>query len=161
MKLVQKSGIYFLIFITLFAFTGCKTQNRTIKAPFTITEKTYFYWVGGKEGTSGTTIKIVGTFKTTNLEFSRIYFQNHEYKIVPEFKQSEFIVIGNRSDQLKENIIMHRDPSQEFGNKPPNSDKKIPFELEQNEAILVYAINGKDYYYKVESLKELATVTFP
>jgi hypothetical protein len=161
MKLVQKSGIYFLIFITLFAFMGCKTQNSTIKAPFTITEKTYFYWVGGKEGTNGTTIKIAGTFKTTNLEFSKIYFQNHEYKVIPEFKQSEFIVIGNRSDQLKENIIMHRDPSQEFGNKPPNSDKKIPFDLEQNEAILVYAINGKDYYYKVESIKELATVTFP
>lgn len=161
MKLEQKLGIYFLIFIILFVFTQCKTQNNTIKAPFTITEKTYFYWVGGKEGSSGTTIKIVGTFNTTNLEFSSLYFQNHEYNVIPEFRQSEFTVIGNRSDQLKENIIMHSDPSQEFVNKPPNSEKKIPFDLEQNEAILVYSINGKDYYYKIEGLKELATVIFP
>jgi hypothetical protein len=160
MERLLKSGIYFTIFTLFLTFTQCKTQNG-MKAPFTITEKTYFYWVGGKKGSNGTSIKIVGNFETTNLDFPKIYFQNNEYEIVPEITGTKFTLIGNHSAAASQNITMHSDPKQEFGNQPENSVKKIPFDLEQNEAILVYTINGEDYYYKVSDIKELPRVTYP
>ena len=160
MVFLQKLGIYFTIFIVLLTFTQCKTQNG-MKAPFSITEKSYFYWVGGKKGSNGTSIKIVGNFDTTNVEFPKLFFQNKEYQIVPEIKGNTFILVGNHSAIAKENIIMHSDPKEEFGNQPSSAEKKIPFELEKNEAILVYSINGQDFYFKITDIKQLETVTYP
>lgn len=160
MALLKKSGIYFTILTIFLTFTHCKTQSG-MKAPFSITEKSYFYWVGGKKGSNGTSIKIVGNFETTNVDFPKLYFQNKEYQIVPEITGNKFTLVGNHSAITNENIVMHRDPKQEFGNQPSSAEKKIPFELEKNEAILVYSINGKDFYYKVTDIKQLETVTYP
>jgi hypothetical protein len=160
MALLQKSGIYFTILTIFLVFTHCKTQNG-MKAPFSITEKSYFYWVGGKKGSNGTSIKITGNFETTNVEFPKLYFQNKEYQIVPEITGNKFTLVGNHSAIANENIVMHSDPKQEFGNQPSSAEKKIPFELEKNEAILVYSINGKDFYFKVTDIKQLETVTYP
>lgn len=160
MTRISKSGIYLTIFILFLTFSQCKTQN-VMKAPFAITENTYFYWVDEAKGTNGTTIKIVGNTHTTNLEFPKIYFQNNEYQIVPRISGNEFTLIGNISAIANENITMHSDPKQEFGNQPISSTKKIPFDLEQNEAILVYAINGEDFYYKISDIKELPRIIYP
>ena len=161
MKLLKKTSIYFIIVIIFLGFTQCKSQKAVQKAPFTITEKTYFYWVGGKKGSTGVNIKIVGNFDTTNLAFSSIYFQNREYKVVPEFRDKKFILIGRYETLNKKDIIMHQNPAQEFGNEPPMTEKKIPFDLQNDEAIIVYSINGKDFYYKVNGIKQLDTVYYP
>jgi len=161
MKLLQRSGIFFLTLMVFSIISQCKTQERVVKDPFSITENTYFYWVGGKKGTSGTTIKIVGTTESTNLQFTKIYFQNYEYNVIPQIGNMGFILIGNRSSLIKENITVHSDPKQEYGNQPINANKNIPFDLEQNEALLVYTINGKDFYHKVKDVKQLETVTYP
>ena len=56
---LKKSKVLWLVFI-LFGFAQCKSQKVTKEIPFEITEKTYFHFVGGREGSTGTTIKIVG-----------------------------------------------------------------------------------------------------
>ncbi len=161
MKFTQNTVKYLLVVIILFSFTKCKTQLVEKKAPFEILEKTYFYFVGGKKGTSGTTIKIVGKASTLNLGFTTIFFQNHEYKIIPEFKAEKFILIGSNTEIRKNDLNMHQDPAKEFGNKPPMTEKKIPFDLEKNEAILVYRVNGEDFYYKITEIKQLKTIYYP
>ena len=37
----------------------------------------------------------------------------------------------------------------------------IPFELEDDQAVLVYQINGKDFYYKISDIEKLETVYYP
>ncbi len=150
-----------LLVIISFGFTQCKSQKVAEKAPFKITEKTYFYFAGGKKGTNGTTIKIVGNATSLNLGFTTIFFQNHEYKIIPEFKGEKFILVGSNTEITKNDLNMHQDAASEYGNEAPKFEKKIPFDLEKNQAILVYRINGKDFYYKITEIKQLATVYYP
>lgn len=161
MKNQMTKSIIYLLFFTLFLnFTSCKTQSIQQKAPFNITEKSYFKWVGGKKGNQGTTIKIVGNFETTSLGFSNIYFQNYKYKVVPEINGSSFTLIGSRSS-YKKDMNMSGNAVDEYGNTPPKIDKYFPFDLQKDEAVIEYSINGQVYFQKVESVKQLETVYYP
>lgn len=161
MNKINKLSIFSIILVILISFTNCKTQNVNDEIPFTISEKTYLYWVSGKKGSSGTKIRFQGTKKTTNVEFPTIFFQNHEYKVSTEINSRGFVLIGNSSEQIKKDIYMHQDASREYGNEAPNTKKNIPFELQKNEAILVYSVNGKNFYHKITGIKQLETINYP
>ena len=130
-------------------------------APFNIDEQTYFYWVGGKQGTEGTTIKLVGRTKSLNVSFSKLYFQNHEYGIVPEFNHQGFVIEGTFSKFRNKEEVMHKDPAAEFGNEAPKIEKKIPFDLNDDEAVLLYSVNGREGYHKISGIKQLEKVYMP
>lgn len=150
-----------VLFIAIFLnFTQCKTQKMQNEAPFTINEKVWFKWAGGKKGTQGTTIKLVGNLESTSLYFSNIYFQNHKYNVVPEINGTKFTLIGNRSN-LKEDLTMSGNSVDEYGNKPPKLDSDFPFDLQKDEAVIEYSINQQTYFYKVTGVKQLETVFYP
>lgn len=161
MKRLKYLIVLFLVVTASLSFTQCKTQNIDKKIPFSISEKTYFYWVGGKKGTNGTNIKIVGSYITTNVSFSKIYFQNHEYTLVTELNDEGFILSGNYSEFRKNDINMHQNAEKEYGNEAPKRENKIPFDIQNNEAIIVYSINGEEFYHKLTSVKQLDTVYYP
>ena len=147
----------------LFAFflmtmsSGCKTNVVQKKVPFTIDEKTYFHWVGGKQGTRGTTIRITGFTTTLNLSFSKIYFQNKEFDVVPQFNGNDFVLEATLSEFMPPDRVMSSDPLEEYGNAPPQTGNKIPFELEKDEAVIMYAVSGSESYVKVTGVKKLET----
>ena len=150
------TGLLFLVLTTI----SCKTQNVEKSIPFTIEEKHYFYWIGGKQGTEGTTIRIEGSTTLLNISFSKIFFQNHEYGIVPDFRSGYFILEGSHS-KFRDNITMTNDPAGEYGNKAPQVEKKIPFDIEDDEAILLYSLNGREEYHKITGIKQLDKVYRP
>ncbi len=160
MNHIAKTITHIVFFTLLLNFTNCKTQSIQQEAPFTLVEKSYFKWAGGKKGDQGTTIKIVGNFETTSLGFSSIYFQNYKFKVIPEIKANTFTLIGNRSS-LKEDINMSGNALDEYGNKPPKLDEKIPFDLQKDEAVIEYSINGQIYFHKIKGVKQLETVYYP
>ncbi len=161
MKFLNKIGIGIFLLIISIGLTNCKSQQTNQKAPFTITEKTYFYWVGGKKGTTGTSIKLAGTFDSRNLSFSIVYFQNHAYEVATILNNNGFILNGNFSEFRKKDINMHQDATGEYGNQAPEIEKKIPFDLLEDEALIVYSISGMEFYHKVKGLKQLETVHQP
>ena len=55
---------------------------------------------------------------------------------------------------------MHADPKEEFGNKPPNISIKIPFELQENEAVISYFIKSKKRFYKLSNIKKQKTLYY-
>jgi len=145
----------------LYLGTSCKSTITQKKVPFSINEKTYFQWVGGKEGTRGTTITIKGFTQTTNLSFSKIYFQNHEYDVVPQFNGNDFVIAATMSEFHKADRIMSGDPVAEYGNRPPQIPKKIPFDLKNDEAVILYSVNGQESYHKISEVKKLETIYRP
>ena len=157
MKAIQKLGILSVVFLLILSFSQCKTQAVENEVPFTIMEKSYFYWVSGTKGTNGINIKVVGNFNTTNLGFSAIFFQNREYKIVPRFQSDKFILMGSYSVLNTSEVLFEKEGDNEVSKK--NND--IPFELEKDEAIIVYSINGKNTYHKINGMKKLETVYQP
>jgi len=156
-------SIYFSVTIIMLSVIviGCKSKSLETSAPFSINEKTYFYWTGGKQGTEGTTIRLVGRTQSMNVSFSKLYFQNHEYGIVPQFNSEGFLIEGTFSKFKEKDVIMHRDPAAEFGNQIPQIEKKIPFDLEDDEAVLLYSVNGLEGYHKISGIKQLDKVDMP
>lgn len=140
---------------------GCKSTMAQKKAPFSITEKSYFEWVGGKEGTRGKTITIKGISQTLNLSFSKIFFQNHEYAVVPEFNGNDFVLSATMSEFYAPDKIMSADPRDEYGNRAPELEKKFPFDLMDDEAVVLYSVNGQESYHKVSGIKKADTVYRP
>ena len=157
MKTIQKLGVLSMVFLLVMSFSQCKTQAVEGEVPFTIIEKAYFYWVSGQKGTNGVSIKIVGNFNTTNLGFSTIFFQNREYKIVPRFQADKFTLIGSYSVLNTSEVLFEKESENEI----PIKNSNIPFELEKDEAIIVYTINGKNTYHKINGVKKLETVYQP
>jgi len=161
MKVFKSIYVQLTITILSVIVIGCKSQNLETTAPFDIDEKTYFYWVVGKQGTEGTTIRLAGHTQTLNISFSKLYFQNHEYSIVPQFNNEGFIIEGTFSKFRKKEMVMHRDPAAEYGNEVPKMEKKIPFDLENDEAILLYSVNGLEGYHKIKGINQLDKVYRP
>lgn len=151
--------LFVIIALLFFGFAPHQNDFSQKKVPFTIVEKTYFYYVSGKKATNGFKIKIVGTFETTNLEFTTIYFQNRELKVVPNFHLNKFTLIGGYTTLTNKDILVD-EIALNNQTKQKNSDD-IPFELEDDQAVLVYQINGKDFYYKISEIEKLDTVYYP
>ena len=153
---------FFIVSIGLITLlVGCKSQTLKEAAPFSIDEKSYFHWVGGKEGTQGTTIKLRGHSQSFNIAFSKLYFQNHEYDVVPEFNSNGFVIEGNFSEFREKEMVLDKDPAAEYGNTPSQPAAKIPFDLNDDEAVLQYSVNGREGFYKVTGIKELDKVFMP
>ena len=151
-----KSERKFIFLMTvLFLAIGCKTQSLETSAPFTIDEKVYFDWVGGKQGTQGTTVRLRGKTSSLSISFSKIFFQNREYGVVPQFNSEGFLLEASFSEMTPPVDIMGTTPEIENVNKPQNEKKNIPFDLEDDEAIILYSINGREGYHKVTAIKQL------
>ena len=155
-RIIVNSGLVLALFLT-FLSTSCKTNVVQKKVPFSIDEKTYFHWVGGKQGTRGTTIRITGFSETLNLSFSKIYFQNKEFEVVPQFSGTDFVLEATMSEFIPPDIVMSGNPLDEYGNVPPRTGSSIPFELQEDEAVIMYAVSGTETYVKVTGVKKLET----
>ena len=51
-------------------------------------------------------------------------------------------------------LILSSDPREEYANKMPAMPAKVPFELKENEAVVVFLENNKRKYYKITGIKE-------
>jgi hypothetical protein len=154
-------NVTLFLFIALLSFGFAPHQNdfSQKKVPFIIVEKSYFYYVSGKKATNGFKIQIVGTYDTTNLEFTTIYFQNRELKIIPNFHLDKFTLVGGYTTLSSKDILVDEIALNNEVAKKDSND--IPFELEDDQAVLVYQINGKDFYYKISDIEKLETVYYP
>ncbi|MDO9275475.1 MAG: hypothetical protein Q7T92_08010 [Lutibacter sp.] len=145
-------GLITLLSITFF---GCgtskiKAQN---KHPFKVLEATYTNWLGDQPDLVGTTLKI--TINNLEIQLDSVYFRNHSasLKRVGSLKNSIFTGSFTTSN-LPHDYILDSDPKQEFGNKPPVTTSKLPFELKDNEAAVSYFYKDKINFYKILEVKE-------
>ncbi len=54
----------------------------------------------------------------------------------------------------KKDLIMSSDPKEEYANKMPQMPVKAPFELKEDEALVVFKENNKKKYYKITRIEE-------
>lgn len=55
---------------------------------------------------------------------------------------------------------MSKDPNDEYGNKPPKKEK-FPFELEEDEAVVKFARDGKYTYTKIKGIEMRSAQDLP
>jgi len=160
MKKLKNYSILLFLTLLFLGFAPNKSVFFQKKIPFKIIEKSYFYYVSGKKATNGFKIQIVGTFETTNLDFNTIYFHNRELKVVPNIYNNKFTLTGGYTTLVTEDILVDEIRLDGETTKKDNSDD-IPFELKDDEAVIVYQINGRDYYYKVSDIEKRETIYYP
>lgn len=160
MKKLNNFIIFTFVVLLFLGFSSHKNPIFQKKAPFTIVEKSYFYYVSGKKGTNGFKIKLVGLYESRNLAFSSIYFHNRELKVVPNVHIDKFTLVGGYTTLITEDILVDEIRLDGETTQKDKSDD-IPFELKEDEAVIVYQINGRDYYYKVSDIEKLETVYYP
>ena len=153
--------VFIISIVVATSLLACKSQSVATSAPFDVNEKSYFEWISGKQGTKGTTIRIEGVVKSLNVSFSKLYFQNQEYDVVPQFRDNTFVVEGTSSEFRKREMMLSLDPADEYGNQPSVPEKKIPFDLKDDEAILLYTVNGLEGFYKISDIVKLDQIYKP
>lgn len=158
MKSITSITVFSLLFILMM---GCKSNSLVKTAPFEIQEKVFFYWENDQEGKKGNTIRLTGISKSLNLSFSKVFFHNHEYSVVPEFNGNGFVIEGTNTKLIGTSMTYHRDPAEEYGNTATKPANSIPFDLKEDEAVLVYSVNGKEGYYNINGITELEKVSRP
>lgn len=135
-----------VIFGTVFILSliSCHTTKMIKNPPFKVEKAIY-------EDTGNLKYRI--TIKTSNpqIVLDSVYFKNSKAKL--SFKEGYFTAFITKPSLLKKNLILHNDPKKEFGNTP-SANKKIPFDLKREEAVISYSFKDKTYYYKTK-IKEI------
>lgn len=148
------------ILTIIIGFSQCGSLKFETNPPFEIMSATYQNWSGGQPGVGGTNVKINYT-STSEMVFDSVYFNNKVTKL--EFKQanSNKLVVGffNRI-RVKNEIVLDKNPTKELNNPVPNL-QKFPFELNENEAVVSYKLNGKIKYFKISNLEKEQVMNFP
>lgn len=85
-----------------------------------------------------------------NLE--SVYFRGMKSDLQQDSEQANLYVanfsLGSSDYNMSEN------PEDEYGNKAPQKPEKSPFKINDDEAVLVYTMNGRTQYYKLTGIEQ-------
>jgi len=94
--------------------------------------------------------------------FDSLFFRGKAVEVQTNRDKNELTLRGNFIVITNPNaIVAHADPQREVGNTAPKLAVKMPFELQENEALISYLIRNKKRYFKVENIKKRGTVSYP
>jgi len=142
-------------FITLLSITffGCGVSKAQNNHPFKVLEATYANSVVEQTDLVLTTLKI--TTNNKEIQLDSVYFRNHKASLKRLDSDVNSVFIGSfTTSTTPHDYILDSDPKQEFGNKPPVTASKLPFELNNNEAVVSYFYKDNINYYKILEVKE-------
>jgi hypothetical protein len=143
------------IICLVFTFTNCSSVKLTEEAPFKVTGATYHSWVGGQPGVSGINV-IIGVENDSEVVFKNIFFQKRKVNAtIKTMNEKKYVTANINTSTRKEEVIGKEEVKKEA--KP----EEIPFVLESNEAVIVYQVGKKTYYYKVSKIKKTETIFYP
>ena len=138
-------------FLVFAFFLQCSSvQKLQDSVSFKIEQPYYQNWVAGvKNGGSGINIFIPVTNLKTNIALDSLYFRGH--KVLLETKP-------NNPNLFIGRILTEANQNEDFS---PKTEAEIPFDLKENEAVIIYTENDKKKYYKIDNIKEKQTEYFP
>ena len=137
------AGVFMLV---LFASCGSnKDLQARIPAQFSDVYYTY--------DSNGIELNIpVTSIQDERISLDAVYFHGMKSPLVKSEEKPNLYVANFRMGS--DDMIMHEDPKEEYGNKPPQLPEKSPFSIDEDEAILVFTQNDQVKYYKLTGIVE-------
>lgn len=165
MKLLKINLVMFAFFCMVFGFSNCegsKSKNSEIKLvqdpPFEIGEIYSQDWIAGiKGGGSGTNLYITFTELSEDIIIQNIFFKNNMVKAEAS-SQNRKQITGYFKNDINSDVIMDSDPVKESQNTPPI---KIPFQLNEQDAVISYLYKGSLKYYMIVDIEEKPLIAYP
>ena len=151
-----------VIAIVSLSFSQCASTHKLQETlPITIGQIYYQNWTSGiKGGGSGINLYIPIENKPVNMVLDSVYFKNKRGKL-EQLSDSLYIARFTNNAIIKTDIIMSNDPYAEYGNTPPLRQQETPFELDDNECVLVYLEGDKYNYFKWSGIIKKEPVFYP
>ena len=157
----MKTGLFFLFgIIMMMSFSNCaNSKNIQEQAPVDLEQAYYTTWVGGTKGAgSGLNLYIpVKETQDVDIQLDSVYFRGKRAELQTK-PEDENLYIGyfRTADNYNKapDLIMSSDPREEYGNQLPKRMEDVPFDLEENEAVISFRKNGKKGYYKIEVVEQ-------
>lgn len=133
---------------------GKKLQE---EPPVALQEAYYTTWTGGVKGADSGFSLFIPAEEKEGIKLDSVYFRGRR-AVIEKSGTSENLYVAYFKIPSEEgkapDVIMHIDPRKEYGNKPPQLPEKIPFELEEGEAVVKYSKNGKENYFRITGIKK-------
>jgi len=153
-------GMTFLL--VSFSNCGSSQQGKTISfeenPPFTISDIFSQDWVAGvQEGGSGTNVSFTLNGMSDDVQMKQIYFRK-KMITATQRPNAKSTYMGYFKNDSGRDIIMDNNPIKESKNTPLAT---FPFDLEQNEVVISYVINGKTKYVRVSNILEKPMIAYP
>ncbi|MCB7481861.1 hypothetical protein [Christiangramia sediminis] len=137
------TGIFIL---TLFASCG-SNKDLQERAPAQFNEVYYTYTSNGIQ------LNIpVAAIQDQRITMDAVYFHGMKSELNKSEEKPNLYVANFRMGS--EDMIMHEDPKEEYGNRPPQLPEESPFSIDEDEAILVFTQYDKLKYYKLTGIVE-------
>lgn len=149
----------------LILFSNCgsgKTETSTYffeeNPPFRVEAASYQQWVAGTpQGGSGVNVFISFSTIQESVVFKEIYFRGKKTEVVTS-AAVRVQYVGYFKNESKQDVIMDSNSIKEAVNTPPN---KIPFQLNDDEAVISYEFNREIGYFKIENLEQKEMLAYP
>lgn len=142
--------IYFALSFVFAALllTGCAgNKNFQEKAPAQF-QPAYF-----TEDASSLQLFIpVSAIQTNRVSLDGVYFRGRKAELQTDAERPG--VYYAIFDKGKADYVMHSDPREEYGNKMHESVEKIPFDLENDEAVIVFSEDEQEKFYKLRGIQD-------
>ena len=142
--------LYFLlsaVFITAI-FSNCVGNKELQERPPAQFEQAYFT-------STQDSIKLyipVVTIQTNQVDLDSVYFQGLKTTLQKD-AQNQGVYFA-QFYKGKQDFVMSSDPKDEYTNKMPQKEEKVPFELQDDEAVIVFTQNNKTKYFKIIGILE-------
>ncbi len=152
---------------------SCASQNTfQTDPPFSISEAKAQNWAAGREeGGAGTKLSMRwNPYEPGAYTPDTLYFRGRALKPVVQDTETGMLLVASyerlKWEREDRDMVMSADSIQEVGNQPPmplEGMDKVPFELEGDEAVLVYSrvSDGQRFYYKIEGIKQMPARSYP
>ena len=148
MQNIIKSFIVSVLSILFFQCSSAQKLSKT--ASFEIQNPYFQHWIAGvKNGGSGINVFISISKIENSTTIDSLYFRGH--KVLLETKP-------NNPNLFIGRILTVANQNENFS---PKTEAEIPFDLKENEAVIIYTENDKEKYYKIENIKEKHAEYFP
>lgn len=93
----------------------------------------------------------VAVIQDNRISLDSVYFRGMKSPLVKDSEKPNLFTANFSTNGMK---IMSSDPAEENKNRIPQKSEKVPFEIEDDEAILVFSQNEKTKYYKLTGIEE-------
>ena len=155
-NLDMKKILVIPVLLVLMSFSQCDKDQFDSESPVKFTQKKYQDWVGGRPGSQGTLVTLIGQIPEKNIAFDSIYFRSNVAKLNVQLDDQKLTLTANfvKINPKDRDLILSGDAKEEFGNKPPKKLPKIPFEMSDNEVIISYFYKKKKRYFRLEKLQK-------
>ncbi len=145
--------------------SSCSSQKITNTiGPFEGSYQPYAQsWTGGIPGSGSGVNLFLTLFELDASKVQEVYYKGMVTSTVENITDPQPFIVARFQTEFnqQQDINMNLDPSKEYGNKATLKKDDFPFDLEDDEAVVKIASQGKIEYTKIKGIKLTSAMDLP